>query len=61
MAKTSAEDAADKPPALSSASTMVDRITLPELSQAEMQALAEKVMALLKRDLRLERERLLGR
>jgi hypothetical protein len=38
-----------------------EQLALANLSQADLQALAEKVMALLKRDLRLERERLIGR
>ena len=60
MALTSAEDAVAEVSAQSSPASD-DDLALPELSQADMQALVEKVMALLKHDLRLERERLLGR
>lgn len=38
-----------------------DALALSQLSPAELQALFEKVMALLKRDLQVERERLHGR
>lgn len=38
-----------------------DALALSQLSPAELQALVEKVMALLKRDLQVERERLHGR
>lgn len=60
MALTSAEDAVAEVSAQSTPASD-DDLALSELSQADMQALAEKVMALLKHDLRLERERLLGR
>lgn len=38
-----------------------DKLELAVLAPADLQALAEKVMALLKRELQLERERLSGR
>ncbi len=59
MALTSDDNTQDAAPAQSSQDD--DQLALADLSQADMQALAEKVMALLKRDLRLERERLIGR
>jgi hypothetical protein len=38
-----------------------DNLDVSQLAPAEMQALAERVMLLLKRELQLERERLHGR
>jgi hypothetical protein len=43
------------------ADDFANKLPLAELAPADMQALAEKVMALLKRDLQIERERFHGR
>ncbi len=59
MAETSNSNSGSNTPAQTGAQE--DALALSQLSPAELQALAEKVLALLKRDLRLERERLNGR